>query len=100
MSDLRLPNNIANILRIYFAWIEYWHNLGHSQDFTNRTLESCVNVIHEDIISVWNFDDRESVSHFFISSVLFAEKTQYLLDGKFKATMTGLVRDMAPSDIS
>ena len=97
---MRLPNNIANILRIYFAWIGYWRNLGHSQDFTNRTLESCVNVIHEDIISVWNFDDRENVSHFFINSVLFAEETQYLVGREFTATMTGLVRDMARSDVS
>jgi hypothetical protein len=59
-----------------------------------------VNVIHEDIISVWNLDDRESVSHFFISSVLSAEETQYLLGGEFTATMTGLVRNMAPPDAS
>ncbi|KAF8267124.1 hypothetical protein EI94DRAFT_1701224 [Lactarius quietus] len=64
----------------------YWRDLG-SSSFTNHTLESCVNVIHEDIIKVWNFDDRE----------------EYLLGREFTAMMTDLVGDMArvgSSDIS
>ena len=64
VSDMSVPYKIANILRSSFTCIEYWRNLGSSRYFTNHTLRSCVNVIHEDIISVWNFDDRESVSHF------------------------------------
>ena len=64
VSDMSLPNKITNILTSSFACIEYWRNLGSSRYFTNHTLRSCVNVIHEDIISVWNFDDRENVSHF------------------------------------
>ena len=55
------------------AYAGYWRSLGSSQDFTDQVLGSCVNVIHEDIINVWNFDDRERVSRSFITSVLFAE---------------------------
>jgi len=56
----------------------YWRSLGSSRDFTNHTLESCVKVIHEDIVNVWNFDDREG----------------YLLGRQFTAMMTDLVGDM------
>ena len=54
-----------------------------------------MNVIHEDIISVWNFDDRERVSLSFVSSVPFAEGNQYLLGREFRSMMTNLVGDMA-----
>ena len=87
------PLNIENILKNISARKGYWRNLGSSQDFANRTLESCVTVIHEDIITVWNFDDRGGVGHPFICSVLFAEGNQYLFSREFTATMTHLVED-------
>ncbi|KAI9456389.1 hypothetical protein BJY52DRAFT_1276672 [Lactarius psammicola] len=59
----------------------YWRSLGSSQDFTGQALESCVNVIHEDIINVWNFDDRE----------------RYLLSSDLTARMSHLVGDLAGS---
>ncbi|KAF8267147.1 hypothetical protein EI94DRAFT_1731317 [Lactarius quietus] len=65
----------------------YWRSLGSSRDFTNHTLESCVRVIHEDIVNVWNFDDREG----------------YLLGRQFTAMMTDLAGDMVgvgSSDVS
>lgn len=94
VSNTRRPNNSTYVLKSAFARIGYWRNLGSSRDFTNHTLKSCVNVIHEDIISVWNFDDRDSVGHSFMSSVLYAEGNQYLLSGEFRSMMTNLVGDM------
>ncbi|KAH9018535.1 hypothetical protein EDB85DRAFT_2294485 [Lactarius pseudohatsudake] len=57
----------------------YWRSLGSSKDFTDQTLASCVNVIHEDIISVWNFGDGE----------------RYLSSTDFMARMSHLVGDLA-----
>ncbi|KAH9172756.1 hypothetical protein EDB89DRAFT_859458 [Lactarius sanguifluus] len=57
----------------------YWRGLGSSKDFTDQTLASCVNVIHEDIISVWNFGDGE----------------RYLSSRDFTARMSHLVGDLA-----
>jgi hypothetical protein len=52
-------------------------------------------VIHEDIVTVWNFDNRDGVSLSFVYSVLFAEGNQYLFGREFTATMTNLVEDTA-----
>ena len=91
----------ASIPTSSLAYAGYWRSLGSSQDFTDQILGSCVNVIHEDIINVWNFDDRERVSRSFISSVSFTEGNQYLLGGEFRSMMTNLVGDMAgTSDVS
>lgn len=85
----------ASIPTSFLAYAGYWRSLGSSRDFTDQSLGSCVNVIHEDIISVWNFDDRERVSLSFVSSVPFAEGNQYLLGREFRSMMTNLVGDMA-----
>jgi hypothetical protein len=83
------------------AYVGYWRSLGSSQDFTEQALKSCLNVIHEDIINVWNFDDSERVCDYFLSSVLFAEGNQYLLSRDFTARMSHLVGDLAGlADIS
>ncbi|KAH9003545.1 hypothetical protein EDB86DRAFT_2893126 [Lactarius hatsudake] len=67
------------------ACVGYWRSLGTSQDFNDQALASCVNVIHEDIINVWNFDDKEG----------------YLLSRDFMSRMSHLVGDLAgPSAIS
>lgn len=58
-----------------------------------------MDVIHEDIINVWNFEDTEKVGHLFLSSVLFAKGNQYLLSRDFKARMTHIVADMARSSV-
>ncbi len=47
---------------INFIPLEYWRNLRSSLDFTDQTLENCVNVIHIDIIEIWNLHDRRKVS--------------------------------------
>ena len=76
------------------AYVGYWRSLGSSQVFTGQTLESCLNVIREDIINVWNFEDTERVCHPFLSSVLAAEVNQYLSSRDFTARMTHLVGDL------
>ena len=45
-----------------FSPLGYWRNLGSSTDFARQTLKDCVNVIHVDIIEIWNLYDRPRVS--------------------------------------
>ena len=47
---------------IKFIPSEYWRNLWSSPGFTGQTLDNCVNVIHIDIIEIWNLYDRDRVS--------------------------------------
>ncbi|KAH9074318.1 hypothetical protein EDB83DRAFT_2516087 [Lactarius deliciosus] len=58
---------------------EYWRNLWSSLDFADRTLKTCVNIIHVDVVEIWNMND----------------KTRYLSSEKFKARMSHLVKDLA-----
>lgn len=55
------------------VYVEYWRSLKSSQAFTGQTLESCLNVIREDITNVWNFEDKKRVCRPFQSSVSYAE---------------------------
>ncbi|KAH9054845.1 hypothetical protein EDB87DRAFT_1416787 [Lactarius vividus] len=95
MSSSKLPSKSGEVVSnicppennstCSLPYVGYWRSLGTSQDFTDQALTSCVNVIHEDIINVWNFDDKEG----------------YLLSRDFVARMSHLVADLAgPSAIS
>ena len=55
-------NHMDEPLLINIITLEYWRNLRSSFDFTDQTLENCVNVIHTDIIEIWNLYDRRRVS--------------------------------------
>ncbi|KAI0246085.1 hypothetical protein BJV78DRAFT_197290 [Lactifluus subvellereus] len=57
----------------------YWRSLGSSDEFSGRTLEECTEVIHSDIVDVWNLLDHR----------------KYLSSGEFKAQMSHLVKDLA-----
>ncbi|KAH9968483.1 hypothetical protein BGW80DRAFT_654975 [Lactifluus volemus] len=57
----------------------YWHGLASSRDFAGRPLESCIDVIHADIVDIWNLRDPN----------------MYLWSGVFKAQMSHLVEDLA-----
>jgi len=59
----------------------YWHHLRSSVDFADQTLESCVNIIHDDLVEIWNLNDR----------------AKYLSSDGFKARMSHLVKDLAGS---
>ncbi|KAG0701052.1 hypothetical protein DFH29DRAFT_831860 [Suillus ampliporus] len=37
----------------------YWRGLASSVDFTGLAMQSCLSVIHKDIIDVWNFNDSD-----------------------------------------
>ena len=39
----------------------YWRSLWSSLDFADQTLKNCVNVIHDDIIEIWNLIDKTGV---------------------------------------
>ncbi|KAF8883266.1 hypothetical protein BD779DRAFT_1540396 [Infundibulicybe gibba] len=56
----------------------YWRGLASSLFFTNKTLKTCLDAIHKDIIITWNFCDEES----------------YLLSDEFKAIMSHLVNEL------
>ena len=47
---------------INFTPLEYWRSLWSSLDFAEQPLKICVNVIHIDIIKIWNLYDRRRVS--------------------------------------
>ncbi|KAH9172754.1 hypothetical protein EDB89DRAFT_2069422 [Lactarius sanguifluus] len=59
----------------------YWSNLWFSPDFADKTLKNCVNIIHLDIVEIWNMND----------------KRRYLSSDIFKAKMSRLVKDLAGS---
>lgn len=40
----------------------YWRNLQSSLILASQTLKSCVNVIHGDIVEIWNLNDKDRVS--------------------------------------
>ena len=44
-----------------FDTIEYWNELASGDDFAGRTLATCVEVIHADIVGAWNFPDKDRV---------------------------------------
>lgn len=50
--------------------IGYWNGLASSDDFAGRTLASCVEVIHADIVGVWNFPDKDRVRFLFCHGCL------------------------------
>jgi len=56
---------------------KYWSVLTSSTDFTGKKLQKCLDVIHRDIVSVWNIRD-----------------SNYLVGGDFKARMLILVEDL------
>ncbi|KAJ7289333.1 hypothetical protein C8J57DRAFT_1706206 [Mycena rebaudengoi] len=57
---------------------KYWSGL-FSQVFSGHTLQQCIDVIHEDIVEVWNIEDANS----------------YLASGNFKARMSKVAEDLA-----
>jgi predicted GTPase len=57
--------------------LKYWSGLLSSTDFTGKKLRQCLEVIHRDIVSVWNI-----------------RNSSYLESDVFKARMTVLVDDL------
>jgi hypothetical protein len=45
-----------------YLLLGYWRNLWSSLDFADQPLKSCVNIIHVDIVEIWNLYDKTRVS--------------------------------------
>lgn len=71
MSKLCLPTILVNATRL-LPHIEYWRSLRSSRDcdFTGHSMRNCIDVIHADIIYVWNLLDSERVCLFFYPGCL------------------------------
>jgi len=41
--------------------LEYWNGLAFGANFLGKKLEACLEVLHVDIIKVWNFNDPDEV---------------------------------------
>jgi len=57
---------------------KYWSGLLASTDFTGQKLQRCLDIIHGDIVAVWNIHDSDN----------------YLAGNNFKARISGLVADL------
>ncbi|KAN0136278.1 hypothetical protein V8E53_005883 [Lactarius tabidus] len=80
-AAVRVNHDIIIQATIEVGRSRYWRSLWSSLDFADQSLKNCVNIIHDDIIEIWNLND----------------KTGYLLSDKFKAKMCHLVKDLAGS---
>ncbi|KAL0957897.1 hypothetical protein HGRIS_000078 [Hohenbuehelia grisea] len=60
----------------------YWRGLASSVDFPGKTLKVCLDVIHKDIVAIWNFKNPD----------------YYLRDEHFKARVTKIVDDLSDQD--
>ncbi|KAH9041170.1 hypothetical protein EDB84DRAFT_1474633 [Lactarius hengduanensis] len=80
-AALRVNHDIIIQASIEVGRSRYWSDLWFSRDFTDQTLKNCVNIIHLDIIEIWNMND----------------KRRYLSGDIFKAKMSHLVKDLAGS---
>ncbi|KAI9456397.1 hypothetical protein BJY52DRAFT_1187915 [Lactarius psammicola] len=80
-AALRVNHDITIQASIEVGRSRYWRSLWSSLDFADQTLKNCVNIIHVDIIEIWNMND----------------KSRYLSSDKFKAKMSHLVKDLAGS---
>jgi len=73
----RLDNGIKINASIDIGRLKYWNGLLSKTDFTGKQLRQCLDVIHRDIVSVWNI-----------------RNSSYLEGDDFKAKMTFLVDDL------
>ncbi|KAI9456381.1 hypothetical protein BJY52DRAFT_1417161 [Lactarius psammicola] len=80
-AALRVNHDIIIQASIEVGRNRYWRSLWSSLDFADQTLKNCVNIIHVDIVEIWNLND----------------KTRYLSSDRFKAKMSHLVKDLAGS---
>ena len=87
----------SQFLRDY-VHLGYRRNLQSSHDFADQTLENCVNVLHVDIVEIWNLNAGDNVSYLRFPCFLFylpSHGHQYLLSTSFKMKMSHVVKDLA-----
>ena len=39
----------------------HWRSLWSNLDFADQTLKNCVKIIHDDIVEIWNLNDKTKV---------------------------------------
>ena len=39
----------------------YWRSLWSNLDFADNPLKNCVNIIHDEIVEIWNLHDKTMV---------------------------------------
>jgi len=76
---LRASRDITIQASIEIGRNRYWRSLWSSLDFADQPLKSCVNIIHVDIVEIWNLFDRH----------------RYLSSNQFKINMSHIVKDLA-----
>ncbi|KAF8333731.1 hypothetical protein F5887DRAFT_1259834 [Amanita rubescens] len=74
----RADNDLKIEASIDIGRKRYWNGLLSSTDFRQKKLQQCLDVIHRDIVSVWNIHDSNA----------------YLVGNDFKAKMLVLVDDL------
>ena len=88
LMDEPIPTN--------YSPLGYWRNLWSSLDFADQPLKSCVNIIHFDIVEIWNLCDKTKVSSQSLA-VLITQPNQYLSNNQFKINMSHIVKELAVS---
>jgi len=78
---LRASRDITIQASIEIGRSRYWRSLWSSLDFADQPLKSCVNIIHVDLVELWNLFDRH----------------KYLSSNQFKINMSHVVKDLAIS---
>ncbi|KAH8985737.1 hypothetical protein EDB86DRAFT_3083324 [Lactarius hatsudake] len=77
-AALRVSPGIVVQASIEVGRSGYWRRLWSSVEFADHTLKSCVNIVHVDLVEIWNLND----------------KARYLSSDEFKAKMSHLIQDL------
>ncbi|KAF8259219.1 hypothetical protein EI94DRAFT_1813704 [Lactarius quietus] len=80
-AAVRVNHDIKIQSSIEVGRSRYWRSLWSSLDFADQSLKNCVNVVHDDIVEIWNLNDM----------------SRYLSSAQFKAKMSHVVKDLAAS---
>jgi len=76
---VRVSHDISIQASIEVGRSQYWCNLWSNLDFAGQELKNCVDIIHADIVEVWNLND----------------KSKHLLSDTFKGRISHIVKDLA-----
>ncbi|KAN0107074.1 hypothetical protein V8E52_010519 [Russula decolorans] len=80
----RASRDINILTAIEVGRSKYWRGLWSSDDFRGQTLANCIEVIHADIIGVWNLPNKD----------------RYLSSRAFREEISDLVQDLSGSPTS
>ena len=51
----------------------YWRSLWSNLDFVDNSLKNCLKIIHDDIVEIWNLNDKTGVCFSQLLIVLVAD---------------------------